>query len=65
MNSARRIRQVNMDLQKCNVKFFVEKADGIPLRDFIRIFNTWIQTSDGEYYDLRITATWQAAPAFF
>jgi len=41
-----------MNLQKSNVKFFMERADGVPLTDFIRIFNTWIQTSDGEYSDL-------------
>ncbi|OGQ93276.1 MAG: hypothetical protein A2253_12010 [Deltaproteobacteria bacterium RIFOXYA2_FULL_55_11] len=41
-----------MDLQRINVKFFVENPDGILLTDFIRIFNSWIQASDGEYYDI-------------
>ena len=41
-----------MDLQRINVKFFVENPDGILLTDFIRIFNSWIQGSDGEYYDI-------------
>lgn len=41
-----------MDLQKINVKFFVASSDRINLTDFIDIFNSWIQGSDGDYYDL-------------
>jgi hypothetical protein len=41
-----------MDLQRINVKFFVERSDGIKLTDFIHIFHTWIQRSEGEYYDV-------------
>ena len=41
-----------MDLQRINVKFFVADADGVALTDFIHIFNSWIQASDGEYYDI-------------
>src|SRR3989304_5511049 len=41
-----------MDLQRINVKFFVADADGVALTDFIHIFNSWVQTSDGEYYDI-------------
>jgi hypothetical protein len=41
-----------MDLQKLNVKFFTERADAIPLTDFIGVFNSWIQASEGAYYDL-------------
>jgi hypothetical protein len=41
-----------MDLQKLNVKFFIEDAGGVALDSFIGIFNSWIQASDGEYYDL-------------
>src|ERR1041385_7209572 len=32
-----------MDLQKINVKFFVEKGDAIPLKDLIPVFHHWIQ----------------------
>src|SRR5258708_24718503 len=32
-----------MDLQKINVKFFVEKGDGVPLADLVPVFHRWIQ----------------------
>ena len=32
-----------MDLQKINVKFFVEKGDNMPLADLIPVFHRWIQ----------------------
>ncbi len=32
-----------MDLQKINVKFFMEKGSEIPLKDLIPIFHRWIQ----------------------
>ncbi|MFQ5849537.1 MAG: hypothetical protein ACE5JU_02985 [Candidatus Binatia bacterium] len=41
-----------MDLQKINVKFFVEDSNRVPLTAFINIFHSWIQASDGDYYDL-------------
>jgi hypothetical protein len=41
-----------MELQRINVKFFVERSDGIQMTDFIQIFHTWIQHSEGEYYDV-------------
>ncbi len=45
-----------MDLNKINVKFFVADPDGaspgVSLDAFIGVFNSWIQASDGEYYDL-------------
>ena len=41
-----------MDLQKINVKFFVNDPDAFPLDRFIPLFNAWIQASDGEYYDI-------------
>ena len=41
-----------MDLQRINVKFFVADANGVAPTDFIHIFNSWVQTSDGEYYDI-------------
>lgn len=41
-----------MDLQKINVKFFVADPCAVPLEPFVGIFNSWIQGTDGEYYDL-------------
>lgn len=41
-----------MDLQKLNVKFFVADSNRVPVETFIHIFNSWIQASDGEYYDI-------------
>jgi hypothetical protein len=41
-----------MDLQKFNVKFFVSGSNDIRIEDFITIFNSWIQASEGDYYDI-------------
>jgi len=41
-----------MNLQKINVKFFAADPDAIQLEDFIPVFNSWIQASDGAYYDI-------------
>jgi hypothetical protein len=41
-----------MDLQKINIKFFVANPSVVRSEPFIAIFNSWIQASDGEYYDL-------------
>jgi hypothetical protein len=41
-----------MDLQKLNVKFFVEPPDTVPLIEFIDIFHGWIQATDGDYHDV-------------
>lgn len=41
-----------MDLQRINVKFFGADFGAVPLETFIPIFNSWIQASDGEYYDI-------------
>ncbi|HEY3305959.1 MAG TPA: hypothetical protein VGL70_20740 [Candidatus Binatia bacterium] len=41
-----------MDLQKINVKIFIADPSPIQAESFIEIFNSWIQDSDGEYYDL-------------
>ena len=41
-----------MELQKINVKFFVEEPDQVPLTAFIDIFHSWIQATDGIYYDV-------------
>ena len=51
-----------MDLQKINVKFFVTSSEGIRLTDFIDIFNSWIQGSDGDYYDVADYSHMQAGP---
>ena len=32
-----------MELQKLNVKFFVEQPDNVALTDFIEVFHSWIQ----------------------
>jgi hypothetical protein len=41
-----------VDLQKINVKLFVADSSSVSLSPFIGVFNSWIQASDGEYYDL-------------
>ena len=42
----------DMDLQKINIKVFVDEPDGIPLTAFIPIFHSWIQATDGDYHDV-------------
>ena len=51
-----------MDLQKIGVKFFVASPDKIRLTDFINIFNSWIQGSDGDYYDVADYSHMEAGP---
>jgi hypothetical protein len=51
-----------MDLQKLNVKFFVERSDGIRLTDFIDVFHGWIQATDGDYHDVADYSHMQAGP---
>ncbi|MGE5220193.1 MAG: hypothetical protein ACM3SP_24590 [Chloroflexota bacterium] len=51
-----------MDLQKLNVKFFVEGPDAISLTDFIDIFHGWIQATDGVYHDVADYSHMQAGP---
>jgi hypothetical protein len=41
-----------MVLQKIAVKVFAETANEIPLTEFIDIFHSWIQASDGVYHDV-------------
>lgn len=41
-----------MELQRINVKFFAAEGCAVPLDAFVGVFNSWIQGSDGEYYDL-------------
>jgi hypothetical protein len=41
-----------MELQKINVKFFVADPGRVHLEEFINVLNSWIQSSDGEFYDV-------------
>ncbi len=51
-----------MELQKLNVKLFVEQPDSIPLTDFIEIFHGWIQATDGVYHDVADYSHMQTGP---
>ena len=51
-----------MELQKLNVKLFVESPDAVPLTDFIEIFHSWIQATDGVYHDVADYSHMQAGP---
>ena len=51
-----------MELQKLNVKFFVERPNAVPLTDFIEIFHGWIQATDGVYHDVADYSHMQAGP---
>jgi hypothetical protein len=46
------LRRRAMELQKINVKFFIADPEGVRLEEFINVFNTWIQSSNGEFYDV-------------
>jgi hypothetical protein len=51
-----------MDLQKVNVKLFAADTKGLRLEEFIPIFNSWVQASDGAYYDIADYSHVQAGP---
>ena len=51
-----------MELQKLNVKFFVEQPNAIALTDFIEIFHSWIQATDGVYHDVADYSHMRAGP---
>lgn len=51
-----------MELQKLNVKFFVEQPNRVALADFIDIFHGWIQSTDGIYHDVADYSHMQAGP---
>ena len=51
-----------MELQKLNVKLFVEQPNAILLADFIEIFHSWIQATDGVYHDVADYSHMQAGP---
>jgi hypothetical protein len=44
------------------VKFFVEQPNAIALTDFIEIFHSWIQATDGVYHDVADYSHMQAGP---
>lgn len=51
-----------VDLQKINVKFFIENPGAVSPEAFILLFNAWIQAADGEYYDIADYAHVEAGP---
>lgn len=51
-----------MDLQKLNVKLFVQQPNNIPLTDFIAVFHGWIQATDGIYHDVADYSHMQDGP---
>jgi hypothetical protein len=51
-----------MELQKLNVKLFVEQPSSIALTDFIDVFHGWIQATDGVYHDVADYSHMQAGP---
>jgi len=51
-----------MDLQKINVKFFVEQPNRAALVDFIDLFHGWIQSTDGIYHDVADYTHMQEGP---
>jgi hypothetical protein len=53
-----------VELQKLNVKFFVEQPNTVPLTDFIDIFHSWIQATDGIYHDVADYSHMHAGPGF-
>ena len=51
-----------MELQKISVKVFTAEPDEVPLTDFIDIFHSWIQATDGIYLDVADYSHMQAGP---
>ena len=51
-----------MELQKINVKVFSAEPNKVPLTDFIDIFHSWIQATDGVYHDVADYSHMQAGP---
>jgi hypothetical protein len=51
-----------VELQKLNVKLFVEQPSTVPLADFIDIFHGWIQAADGIYHDVADYSHMHAGP---
>jgi hypothetical protein len=51
-----------MELQKINIKVFTAEPNKVPLTDFIDIFHSWIQATDGVYHDVADYSHMQAGP---
>ena len=51
-----------MELQKLNVKFFVAQPSVVALNDFIDVFHSWIQATDGVYHDVADYSHMPAGP---
>jgi len=51
-----------MELQRLNVKVFIEQPDAVQLADFIDIFHSWIQATDGVYHDVADYSHMPAGP---
>ena len=51
-----------MELQKINLKFFVTDPVEVPLTDFVPIFHSWIQASNGDYHDVADYSHMYAGP---
>lgn len=51
-----------MELQKLNVKLFVEPPNQVALADFIDVFHGWVQATDGIYHDVADYSHMQAGP---
>jgi hypothetical protein len=51
-----------MELQKINVKVFTEEPNQVPLTDFVDVFHSWIQATDGVYHDVADYSHMEAGP---
>lgn len=51
-----------MELQKVAVKVFTDQPDPVSLTDFIEIFHSWIQATDGVYHDVADYSHMHAGP---
>jgi hypothetical protein len=51
-----------VELQKINVKVFTEEPNQVPLTDFIDVFHSWIQATDGVYHDVADYSHMKAGP---
>ena len=51
-----------MELKKIAVKFFAADSNNPPLTDFIDLFHSWIQATNGVYHDVADYSHMQASP---
>src|SRR6478672_3595305 len=51
-----------MELQKINIKVFTVEPNDVPLTDFIDVFHSWIQATDGIYHDVADYSHMHAGP---